>query len=244
MTICIAALAEDGRKIVAAVDRMITANFPIPTEFETDDVPKIYSVGNSALAMSAGNALSAYEIMERAKAQIQSQQISKIEQIVEVIRKTYQDYRQQLIVEKYLEPRGLNLTSYYGMQQKLVLGIVQDIENQLMHFNIGVDLIVAGCRDGEECHIFSVTHPGVSTTHDAIGHVSIGSGAPHVMYYFIGSNYRKGMSVEEVKKIVLDAKKRSQVAPGVGKQTELIIVPEKETHEPAKPGKQPLPPAS
>lgn len=235
MTICIAAVAENGKRIVAAVDRMITANFPIPTEFETDDVPKIYPIGHAAVVMSAGNALSAFEIMERAQAQISAQQITKIESIVEMIRKTYQDYRQQRIVERYLEPRGLNLNSYYSMQQKLVLGVVQDIEAQLMNFNVGVDLIVAGCRDGEECHIFTVTHPGVAVSHDAIGHVSIGSGAPHVMYFFIGSNYKKALPVEEVKKIVLDAKKRSEVAPGVGKQTEIIIIPAAgEGHEPAR----------
>lgn len=233
MTICIAALAESGRKIIAAVDRMITANFPLPTEFETDDVSKTYSLGEAAMAMSAGNALSAWEIMKKARDLIADQQINKIEQIVEVVRKTYQNYRQRLIEERYLEPRGLNMNSYYNMQLKLVPSVVGDIENQLVNFNIGVDLIVAGCRNGGECHLYTITHPGVSTSHDAIGYVSIGSGAPHAMYYFISTNYHKSMPVEEVKKIVLEAKKRSQVAPGVGKQTELIIIPEGSGKEPA-----------
>ncbi|MCL5091035.1 MAG: hypothetical protein M1514_03435 [Patescibacteria group bacterium] len=226
MTICIAAMAENGKKIVLAADRMITANFPIPTEFETDDVPKIYRVGSSAIAMSAGNALSAYEVIERARAQVNSQQISKVEQITEVIRRTYQDYRRQLIIERVLEPRGLNLDSYYNSQQKLVLGVVQEVESQLTGFNLGVELIVAGCRDGDECHIFTITHPGVTFLHDALGHVSIGSGAPHVMYFFIGSSYKKNLPVAEVEQIVREAKKKSEVAPGVGRQTELIIIPE------------------
>jgi 20S proteasome alpha/beta subunit len=232
MTICIAALAENGKKAVLATDRMITANFPIPTEFETDDVPKIYPLGNSALAMSAGNALSAYEIIERAKAHIYAQQITKTEQIVETVRRSFQDYRRGRVIEKTLEPRGLTLPSYYASQQKLVLGVVQDIESQLTNFNLQVELIVAGCRDKEECHIYTITHPGVALSHDALGHVSIGSGAPHVMYYFIGSSYHKSLPVEEVKDLVLKAKKRSEVAPGVGKQTEVIIIPRQEqAHE-------------
>jgi 20S proteasome alpha/beta subunit len=226
MTVCIAAMAESGRKIVLASDRMITANFPIPTEFETDDVPKIYRLGDSAIAMSAGNALSAYEIIERAKALIASQQINKTEQIVETIRQTYQDYRRQRVIERTLEPRGLSLDKYYAMQQKLVLGVVQDVEAQLSGYNLQVEMIVVGCRDGDECHIFTITHPGVTLLHDALGHVSIGSGAPHVMYYFIGSDYKKSLSVETVEKIVRDAKKKSEVAPGVGRQTELLIIPE------------------
>ncbi len=225
MTICIAAMAEGGKKVVTAVDRMVTANFPIPTEFETVDVPKIYTLAENALAMSAGNALTAFEIVERAKAQISDQQITKIEQITEVVRRSYQDYRRHLVVERYLEPRGLSLDSYYGMQQKLVLGVVQEVELQLTSFNLGVELIVVGCRDNDECHLFTVTHPGVSNLHDAIGHVSIGSGAPHVMYFFIGSNYRKSLPVEEVEKLVKEAKKKSEVAPGVGRQTEVMIIP-------------------
>lgn len=235
MTICIAAMAEGGKKIVLAADRMITANFPLPTEFETDDVPKIYQLHDNVIAMPAGNALSAYEVIERAKAQIVSQQISKVEQIAEIIRRTYQDYRRHLVVERVLEPRGLNLDTYYNTQQRMVLGVVQEVESQLTSFNLGVELIVAGCRNGEECHIFTVTHPGVSLLHDAIGHVSIGSGAPHVMYYFIGSNYKKRLPVKEVEQLVRDAKKKSEVAPGVGKQTELLIIPLTEEEHGGKP---------
>ncbi len=225
MTICIAAMAEGGKRIVLAVDRMVTANFPIPTEFETSDVPKIYRLGNTAMAMSAGNALTAYEIIEKAKAQILSQQISKVEQITEIVRRTYQDYRRRLVNERVFEPRGLTLDAYYNLQQKLVPGVVQEIESQLTSFNIQVELIVVGCRDEEECHIFTVSHPGVSLLHDALGHVSIGSGAPHVMYYFIGSEYKKSLPVEKVEEIVREAKKKSEVAPGVGKQTEVLIIP-------------------
>jgi len=228
MTVCIAAMAEGGKKVVLASDRMITASFPIPYEFETDDVPKVYRLDRATIAMSAGNALSAYEIIERAKAQIASQQISKVEQIAETVRRSYQDCRRGRAVEQLLEPRGLTLESYYNIQQKLVLGVVQDVESKLTSFNLKVELILAGCEEKGECHIFTISHPGVSLLHDAVGYVSIGSGAPHVMYYFMGSEYKKGLPVERVEEMVREAKKKSEVAPGVGKQTELIIIPPKE----------------
>ncbi|HUW24780.1 MAG TPA: hypothetical protein VMW04_04105 [Patescibacteria group bacterium] len=235
MTICIAAMAENGKKIVVAVDRMITANFPISYEFETDDVPKIYRLGGNAVAMSAGNALNAHEVIEKANNQIKNQQISKIEQILEVLRRSYQDYRRRLVIERTLEPRGLTLDNYYTMQQKLVPAVVQEIESQLTNFSLQVELIVSGCRDEEECHLYTITHPGINLLHDAIGYVSIGSGAPHAMYYLIASDYKKSLPVEEVKKIVLAAKKKSEVAPGVGKQTELLTIPLTEEEHGDKP---------
>lgn len=225
MTVCIAALAEEGKKVVLASDRMITASFPIPYEFETDDVPKVYRVGNT-IVMSAGNALNAYAIIERAKAEIASRQIRNVEQTAETVRRSFQDYRRSRAVEQLLEPRGLSLESYYDRQQKLVLGVVQDVESKLTSFNLKIELILAGCQDKEGCHIFTISHPGVSLLHDAVGYVSIGSGAPHVMYYFMGSEYKKNLPVEQVEKMVREAKKRSEVAPGVGRQTELIIIPE------------------
>lgn len=226
MTVCIAAMAESGRKIVLATDRMITANFPIPTEFETQDVLKIFRIGETAIVMSAGNALSAYEIIERAKSQVVNQQIGKIDQVTEIVRRTYQDYRRQRVLERFLEPRGLSLDSYYASQQRMIPGVAQEIDSQLINYNLQVEMIITGCREGDECHLFTLTHPGISLLHDALGYASIGSGSPHVMYDFIGSDYRRAFPVKKVEEIVRSAKRKSEVAPGVGRQTELIILPE------------------
>ncbi len=37
MTVCIAAICEDGKKIVVAADRMFTAGAPVNLEFETEE---------------------------------------------------------------------------------------------------------------------------------------------------------------------------------------------------------------
>lgn len=57
MTICIAALAENNKKLVLAADQMITASIPFAYQFETDNVKKIYEVTDNAIIMTAGNAL-------------------------------------------------------------------------------------------------------------------------------------------------------------------------------------------
>lgn len=230
MTICIAALADNRKKLVLAADQMITANIPMPYQFETDDVKKIYDLTDNAVLLTAGNALFAYEIYENALknigyAKVRGEQIGTIKELAEIVRVEYQNYRRDMAVKSVLEPRGLTLNDYYDRQQKLNIGIIQEIENQLVNLNIAVDLIIAGHNMENECHIYSITHPGILVLHDALGYVCVGTGAPHATYNLIGSNYKKSLNDGEVKKLIEEAKKKSEVAPGVGKATTIVVLP-------------------
>jgi 20S proteasome alpha/beta subunit len=225
MTICIAALAENGKKVVVAADQMITANIPIPYQFETGNVPKIYDISDkNAQILTAGNAIYAYEIVNILIDKIKTdKEIESTEQITELARRIYQDVRRKHVIERFIQTRGLSLDSYLNNQKALHEGVVSEIEKGLQNYNIDVDLIVAG-GNTDKCHIYNVSHPGIADCHDPVGYVCVGSGAPHAMYYLIGSKYNKQLGGEEVKKIVSNAKKRSEVAPGVGKETTIQII--------------------
>ena len=60
---------------------------------------------------------------------------------------------------------------------------------------------------------------------DVIGYAAIGTGAPHAMYSLIDAGYKKSMSKEKVEEMLRQAKKRSEVAPGVGGQTKIVSIP-------------------
>ncbi|TKJ18836.1 MAG: hypothetical protein CEE43_17040 [Promethearchaeota archaeon Loki_b32] len=230
MTICIAALAEDGKKLILAADQMITASIPIAYQFETDDVKKIYEIGENVVALTAGNALFAHEIIENSRKKVISANTESgtpqtVGQIAEIVRKEYQDYRRNMAIRRALEPRGLTIEKYYEKQQSLHPGVIQEIEKALLNDNIGVELIIAGHDSEEKCHIYSITHPGILVSHDALGHACVGIGAPHATYFLIGENYKKTMSKIEVRGLVEEAKRRSEVAPGVGTETTIIELP-------------------
>ncbi len=222
MTVCIAALADNSSKLVLATDQMITANIPISYQFETENVKKIYKIKDNAAILTAGNALFAYEIVNEVEKILKTNEtITSIEQIAQLTRNAYQNLRREKVITRFIEPRGLTLESYLQNQTRLHNGVVQEIEQALINFNIDVELIVAGFNDSE-CHLFSISHPGDMVNHDAIGYVCSGSGAPHATYYLIGSDYKRTMSLDEVKKLVKEAKKKSEVAPGVGKSDKIL----------------------
>jgi 20S proteasome alpha/beta subunit len=226
MTVCIAAIAEKGKNLVLVSDRMITANIPIAYQYETDDVTKIYELTDFSVAMIAGNALFAHEIVTNSLRKIKDNNSITIEQIAEIVRDEYVLYRTKLITRDVLEPRGLTLDTYIEKQQKLAMGVVGDIENKLIGFNIGVDMIIAGHNKGE-CHIFSIVHPGQLISNDAMSFACVGIGAPHALYYLIDSDYKRTLDLEKARKIVNDAKVKSEKAPGVGRQTYELILPKK-----------------
>lgn len=227
MTICIAALYENGKGCVLASDQMTTARFPIGYEFENEEIKKIIKVRETTVSylLSAGDVLFANEVLEAVRKDVDEKGITATPVIAELFRKHYQAVRIQHIVRSELEPRGLTLASYYQSHQRLVQGVVMMIDNALTKGNPRTELVVAGF--GESCcSVYSIINPGDLFCHDAIGFVAVGSGGPHAVYSLIESGYKKSMDAKTVYELVEKAKHRSEVAPGVGKGTEIISVPE------------------
>jgi hypothetical protein len=227
MTICIAALYENGKGCVLASDQMTTVHFPIGYEFENDEVKKIIKVRETTVAylLSAGDVLFANEVLEAVRKDVDAKGITATPIIAEMFREHYQDVRKKHIIRAELEPRGLTLDSFYQAHQRLVQQIVMMIDNALKGGNPRTELIIAGF--GESCcSVFSIVNPGDLFCYDAIGFAAVGSGAPHAVYSLIESGYKKSMDGKTVFELVEKAKHRSEVAPGVGRGTEIISVPE------------------
>lgn len=226
MTICIAALYENGKGCVLASDQMTTAHFPIGYEFENEEVKKIVKIKDETIAymLIAGDVIFANEVLEAVRKGVDTKGLTGTSVIAELFRQEYQRVRREHIIRSQLEPRGLTLEEYYKKQQSLMKEIVQVIDRALVTYNTRTEMIVAGF-DEERCSLFSVMNPGDLFCHDAIGFTAVGSGAPHAVYSLIESGYKKSMNGKQVYELVEKAKHRSEVAPGVGNKTEIISVP-------------------
>lgn len=224
MTVCIAALYGNGKGCVLASDQMTTAHFPIGYEFESTDIAKIIGIRESAYVLVAGNVLFADEVITEARQRLGSEgDTLTMSRIAECVRLAYQDVRKRHIIRHELEPRGLDIGFYYENQQKFAPAIVQMIDQQLRSWDPAVEFIVSG-KDSSGCHIYTIQNPGDAIHHNSVGFVAIGNGGPHALYSMIEANYRKSLSKAEVEALVRAAKKRSEVAPGVGNETEIVSI--------------------
>ena len=225
MTVCVAALYENRQGVVLVSDRMVTAHFPIGYEFEHDETTKMIKMREAldVYSLLAGDVLLGMEIINAAREQVESQEIASATMIAEMVRVAYQQKRLARVVKSELEPRGLSLQDYYNSQQRLLPQIVQIVDQALHQTNIDVEIIVAG-PSGSQCSIHTIMNPGVDSDNSPIGYSAIGSGAPHAIYSLIEAPYKPSLSKEMVTEIVESAKKRSEVAPGVGSQTQFQII--------------------
>lgn len=227
MTVCIAALFGNRKGAVLISDRMVTANIPIGYEFEHQEIAKIVPVDGdraSIYALSAGDVLLATEILDLARARIQEQQRAvTAAEAAECVRGAYQFVRLTKIAQSQLEPRGLDFENYYNRQQHLSPQVLQIIDQAMSQLDAGVEFIVAGPGlDGYTLH--TVVNPGLTNDHTPLGYCSIGSGAPHAMYSLIEASYKRSIGEDEVVDLVTRAKSRSEVAPGVGSQTQIEVI--------------------
>jgi hypothetical protein len=223
MTICMGALCQDrrpGDTIVLASDRMVT--WAGMTEFE-HPVPKISTLCPTAHALIAGDALAGRAITDRAVAKLAGA-MAPIAAAAAAVAVSYSQERLDLAEAQILGPRGLSLPMYYQSQQSILPQVTGALDNALATFNLGVEIIVAGVDSGGG-HLHTVGNPGGSQQcHDPIGYVAIGSGAIHATQSMIGFCHSQVQPVGETVFRVLASKRRAELAPGVGRDTDLIVI--------------------
>jgi hypothetical protein len=143
MTVCIAALCDNGNGCILTSDQMITAHFPIGYEFENQEIDKIVKITDNAWVLIAGDVLFANEIIKITKQRVNIENIQSTQRIADILRESYQLVRKLRIIRNELEPRGLDLNSYLNLQQKLFPSLVQIIDQAFIKYNAGVEFILA-----------------------------------------------------------------------------------------------------
>ncbi len=226
MTVCLAATChQDGAEnaapaAVVAADRMVTLGGFI--EFE-HAVPKMAHPSANAVAMIAGDTLVGMRLAQEVADGFQGSMPSA-EDIARALAARYADVRLQQAEEALLRTRGLDVGRFYQLHQQLNPQITMMLDNSLANFNLGVELLLAGV-DANGAHIYSVANPGVNERkNDVIGYAAIGSGAIHALQAMIGFGHHGNTSLKETVFRVYAAKRRAEVAPGVGHDTDLAIV--------------------
>jgi hypothetical protein len=98
------------------------------------------------------------------------------------------------------------------------------LDNALVTLDLDVELIVAGV-DASGGHLHSVGNPGGwQQCHDPIGTIAVGSGAIHAIQAMIGYSHSAAVPLRETVFHVFSSKRKAELAPGVGHDTDLMIL--------------------
>jgi hypothetical protein len=224
MTVCIGALCNDATIGIVASDRMVTSTFP-PIEFEHTR-QKLTSVTNYCVILTAGNALKSVDIIPRVIASLGK--TPNITTIAQTTKDFYQILRGNEAEELLLKPRTLTKEVFYTRGTSIFPpDLFNMIDHQFSQYDYGLQLLIVG-GDNNGAHLFQVSNPGTVNCFDTLGFHAIGIGALHAIQTFIAHNYKVSYSLEEAINIVYAAKKAAEIAPGVGKETDISFIDEKD----------------
>jgi hypothetical protein len=224
MTICIAMLCENNKKLVAVSDRMTTHEY-LSIEFEHGRL-KMDELSCCVLALTAGDALAHTDLFRDVVEEVSLLAIPDVRSVAGKVEETFSSARQTLAEKETLLKAGMSYGDFIDQQQKLNPDLVLGLTRAYQDIELEVEIIVAGV-DSSGAHIYSIEDPGIANCCDALGFMAIGSGLPHAVSFITEANYSASISLNEALWLTYEAKRRGERAPGVGSRfTDVAIIDE------------------
>lgn len=118
-----------------------------------------------------------------------------------------------------LHPLGLDLATLTGLQGELGIRLSSEVLNFQMP---EIEALITG-RDDTGPHIYRVSNQGTSCQ-DWVAFASIGVGADHANSQLMFAGHNRHRDFAPTLFLVYSAKKRAEVAPGVGKATDMFFI--------------------
>jgi len=219
VTQLIGAICECGKKIVTVSDRMVSSG-DMTLTFEQERM-KAIKLTDHSLVLTAGTAHQP-DLIRDVQRKCQGQ--DSILGIAKILKEIYQKYRKQKVVDMVLIPKlGIHsFDEWHEKQRKLHDHIVLDASNDIGRLGLGLRLILAGVD--EEGHLISIHDPGDYTSFDNLSYCCEGIGTGHANAVFAFYRYSRKFSVSDAMYIAFEAKKRAEMAGGVGQKTDILLI--------------------
>jgi 20S proteasome alpha/beta subunit len=224
MSVGIAAVSE-GNSIIGLSDRMITSE---DSEYEPV-FQKQFALSPNIGMLMAGDLTVHVDIITRMGEKVD--QLSKtnpdhiltVGEMARLYAEIYTDEFAKRAARKYLAPFGLDMDSFLQRQNEFSPDFVNRLTDEMRGFSLPrMEAIIAGLdRTGVQIyHAFQ----GDITPQHVVGYSSIGSGYWHANSEFMSARHNSTNSIPETLFLAYRAKKRAEMASGVGKETDIFII--------------------
>jgi hypothetical protein len=224
VTVCVAAIC-DQNLIVGASDRMLTS---ADVQFEPSQT-KLWFLSNSVAVMYAGDAFLQSDILQLVYEEIGKRIVAnpttwiKIRDVAELYSQYYCQARLKMAEKEILAPLGLTNQTFIDKQREMDSNLVRQLAEEILNFTApDVEAIFTGI-DAGGAHIYVVRNERV-TCRDFAGFAAIGVGAWHANSQLMFGGHTKWKPFPETLFLVYNAKKRAEVAPGVGSVTDMFMI--------------------
>lgn len=238
MTVCVAALAEDAKAIVLVSDKALTVGASTlrpALQGEAMGVEKMLPVGSSGWnALIAGDSTAAERVVSRACNNIDADTsvAGSHETMMDCMKRAYQAVWEESLEDSVLRPRLLSKDDIVKRSKELqYLGdeLGRDAYEAVRKFSLGTTLLVCGFDSAGKGHIFTVSNPGQSDSHEINGFWAIGIGAETAISRLLWNQADRNDSLHVAVYQALEAKGYAEMVQGVGFFSDLWVMTEKDT---------------
>lgn len=217
MTVCAAAISFSS--IIGASDRMLTSGLG-DIEFEPQ-IAKLHHVAENICLMIAGDMTLQTEILYKVNESTPTLPgiTWKVQEVAEAYFKAYQEIHRRRAEWAILNPLGLDSATDLFLRGDIGMRIASD----LLNFKVPqIEALITG-YDESGPHIYQINNQGI-TCQDWVAFASIGAGATHANSQFMFAGHTRQRLLPETLMLVYSAKKRAEVAPGVGTTTDMFLI--------------------
>jgi len=235
MTVCIAAMADDGRRLVCASDTMVSTAIA-----SADSAVSKWAAFRGWSFLLSGTLSPADLLYDAAKLEMANAEDNEPATVRGCLERAQTKELERWTAGRWLSKYGLDWDKY---RREAPSRFTDEFRNELSRkmmndgeSNYDPDLIVCGWGNGLQQadsglpYIFNVNHDGVGL-HKTEGMYATGSGADAALASLYFHGYRRSMTLAQVVYYVLAARFTAEMAVGVGEKTTFLWVAQRESLE-------------
>ena len=224
LTVCIATINRN-RFAIGATDRMITAG---DIQYQPD-ISKIWIFTDSIAALVGGDIQTQKTIFDNVL-NIMNEKINKdpatwwqVKDVANLYANQYNAEKNLAIQRKILALYGLTYETYIENQNKMSQEFINQISKKIDEFEFPeIETLIIGF-DKTGPHIYTIFNNEI-ICNDSIGFAAIGTGAYHAESHLMFNKYSPNFHALKALLYTHRAKKISETAPGVGSETDMIVI--------------------
>jgi hypothetical protein len=226
VTVCVACLCgwaytpnDLGRAAVTASDREITAG---DVEYEPPQF-KVSFVGKRAMVLIAGDYPTHSEALQQTQRTIASTSEDDPATIAEIYASSIRGIKFRHACNLYLSPVGLT-SEIFTSKSDISNDFLVSLANQVQSYVGQPTEAIVVAADDVTTHLYLVDSDSKVSCQDDVGFVAIGIGAWHAKSLLMQAKYFNRTNFARALSLAHSAKKRAEIAPGVGSSTDMFIV--------------------
>ncbi len=218
MTQLVAAICDDGQKVITVSDRMVSSG-DMTLTFEHSD-RKAQAITSHSAILIAGTMHEPDLIRDL---RLKAKGKDRIRDIADTCVGLYQELRVNHIQDEILRRNGLSSFEEYQRKQKILHdSMILEINDAVKKYDLGLTLMLVGVDN--EAHILHIGNPGAWRSFDNLGYCTVGMGERHADNVFAWYRYSRNMPLRQALHIAFEAKKKAEVAGGVGQASDIMII--------------------